>query len=669
MQSIIKEEREDRENNSCLLCEYKIMKFQIEFKKKTFIPTAIAFFVMLGFCLYSGKTPLMAVLFGAVYFAIKNMNVILTPKLNALWVALEVIVCSLFTELLIHHMLLLPEDRVRITEEKWILNLLCCLVAYLVMICITARPKIACMITYIFLMSLAGVNYFVYKFRGNEFSFNDIKAIFTGLSVASEYEFTLDTRAAMAVVLSIVFVAAIRKINLEFKRIYMLRGATLCVAVVSVVYLVVKTQYIVTETWEQKGSYRNGYILNFVLGIRDSFVEKPEGYSVDTIKMLEDQYGVLETDAKSEEAEEAPVIIAIMNESFADLGVIGNLQTNEPVTPFLDSMQTNITKGYALSSVFGAKTPNSEWEFLTGNTMAYLPSGSVAYQQYVSEGAYSLVGTLKNQGYQCIAMHPYYSTGWSRNKIYPLLGFEESYFMDDFNQNHIVREYITDQELYDKIIAQYEAKKKGDKMFIMSITMQNHGGYNDKYDNFTENIRMTNGYYPDVNQYLSLVNTSDAALQNLIHYFSNVDEKVEIVFFGDHQPSLNNNFYVSLNGNGLSGLTLEQLEDLFTVPFFIWTNYETETTTDVHTSLNYLSTMVLDKAGIELPPYEKFLCDMQKDIPAMNARGYYSAKDGCFKHYQDADGEEAEMLNYYQILQYNSMFDKRHKSEVFFSEE
>lgn len=669
MQSIIKEEREDRENNSCLLCEYKIMKFQIEFKKKTFIPTAIAFFIMLGFCLYSGKTPLMAVLFGAIYFAIKNITVTLTPKLNGLWVALEVIVCSLFTELLIHHMLLLPEDRVRITKEKWILNLLCCLVAYLVMICITARPKIACMITYIVLMSLAGINYFVYKFRGNEFSFNDFKAIFTGLSVASEYKFTLDTRAAMAVVLSIVFVAAIRKINLEFKRIYMLRGTTLCVAVISIVYLVGKTEYIVTETWEQKGSYRNGYILNFVLGIRDSFVEKPEGYSADTIKMLEDQYGVTETDANAEASEEAPVIIAIMNESFADLGVIGNLQTNEPVTPFLDSMQTNITKGYALSSVFGAKTPNSEWEFLTGNTMAYLPSGSVAYQQYVSEGAYSLVGTLKNQGYQCIAMHPYYSTGWSRNKIYPLLGFEESYFMDDFNQNHIVREYITDQELYDKIIAQYEAKKKGDKMFIMSITMQNHGGYNDKYDNFTENIRMTNGYYPDVNQYLSLVNTSDAALQNLIHYFSNVDEKVEIVFFGDHQPSLNNNFYVSLNGNGLSGLTLEQLEDLFTVPFFIWTNYETETTTDVHTSLNYLSTMVLDKAGIELPPYEKFLCDMQKDIPAMNARGYYSAKDGCFKHYQDADGEEAEMLNYYQILQYNSMFDKRHKSEVFFSEE
>ena len=646
------------------------MRFQIEFKKKPVITTAIAFFVMLGFCLYSGKTPLMALLFGVIYFAIKNINIELTPKLNGLWLALELIVCSVFTEILIQHMLLVPEDRIRISDEKRFLNILCCLVAYLVMVCITARPKIACMITYIFLMSLAGINYFVYQFRQNEFSFNDLKSIFTGLSVASEYHFAMDTRAAMAVVVSIVFVAAIRKINLNFKRIYIMRGITLCAAVLSIVYLVPKTQYIVTETWEQKGTYRNGYVLNFVLGIRDSFVKKPEGYSADTIKMLEDKYGVTETGAAGKDSDEqAKVIITIMNESFADLGVIGDLQTNEAVTPFLDSLHANVTRGYTLSSVFGAKTPNSEWEYLTGNTMAYLPSGSVAYQQYVSDGAYSLVGTLKNQGYTCIAMHPYYSTGWSRNKIYPILGFDETHFLEDFNQNNIVREYVTDQELYDQIIAKYEQKQEDEKLFVMGITMQNHGGYNDKYDNFTENIRMTNGYYPDVNQYLSLVNTSDAALKNLIDYFSNVDEKVEIVFFGDHQPSLNNNFYANLNGCGLSGLTIDQLEDLFTVPFFIWTNYETETKEDVHTSLNFLSTMVLEKAGLELPPYEKFLLDLQQEVPAMNARAYYSAKDGCYKHYNEAEAEEAEMLNYYQILQYNDMFDKRNRSDVFFAKQ
>ena len=639
--------------------------------------TAIIFCIMLALCLYSGKTPVMAFVFGACYFLIKNSTICLPQKFSYALLLLEVVVSSIFTVVMIQHMLLTPEYRVKMTSSKWILNVLCCMVVYLTFIFITARPKIACMISYIALVSFGGVNYFVYQFRQNEFTFGDLKAISTGLSVATEYHFALDTRAAMVVILSILFVAALRKVNLSFRRAYLLRGTCLCLAIVSVSYVAIKADALVTETWEQKGTYRNGYLLNFVMGIRDSFVEKPEDYSLDTVSMLEEKYG---TDADvladsgatadtgtAADTEDAPVIIAIMNESFADLGVIGDLQTNEPVTPFLDSMTTNVTKGYALSSVFGAKTPNSEWEFLTGNTMAYLPSGSVAYQQYVSGDTYSLVSTLTGYGYNCVSMHPYYATGWSRNKVYPLLGFEKSLFIDDFDQTNIVREYITDEELYNKIISQYEQKQADEKLFIMGVTMQNHGGYTDYYSNFDENIRMTNGYYSDVNQYLSLVNTSDEALQKLITYFEGVDQKVEIVFFGDHQPSLNSSFYSQLNHKGLSGLTIEELENLFTVPFFIWTNYETQTEDVAYTSLNYLSTMVLEKAGLKLTPYNRFLQDMMELVPAMNSRGYYSTQDGCFKHYVDATGEEAEMLDYYQILQYNDMFDKKNRSDVFFS--
>ena len=43
------------------------------------------------------------------------------------------------------------------------------------------------------------------------------------------------------------------------------------------------------ESWEQKGSYRNGYLMNFVLGIRDSIITAPEGYSEEAITELENQ--------------------------------------------------------------------------------------------------------------------------------------------------------------------------------------------------------------------------------------------------------------------------------------------------------------------------------------------------------------------------------------------
>lgn len=644
------------------------MKFRFELKKKNYIVTAIAFVFMLGFCLYSGKTPLMAVLFSAIYFGIKGLNVELHPKLTYVWVLLELLVSAIFTALLIQTVLLTPDLRGKISTYRLFLNILCCVVVYLGALFLSARPKIAFSVSYICLMLFASVDYFVYQFRQNEFQFADLSSAGTGLSVASEYKFQMDTRVAMGIMLSILFVAAVRKVNLTIKRKYVLRLASLFAAVGCAIYIASNTNSINTETWEQKGTYRNGYLLNFVLGTRDSFVAKPKVYSLDTVKKLEKKYGTDATKnvSSNKKDSDAPVIIAIMDESFADLSVIGDLETNEPVTPYLQSMNENIIKGHALSSVFGAKTPNSEWEFLTGNTMAFLPSGSVVYQQYIPSNTISLVSTLESYGYKTVSMHDYYKTGWSRNKVYPLLGFDNSYFLDFFDQTKIARDYVTDQEIFDKIIEQYKNKKPDEKLFIHAVTMQNHGGYHDEYDNFNDNIVMTNGYYPDVNQYLSLTNMTDKALQNLIDYFQNVDQKVEIVFYGDHQPSLNSNFYRQLNGKGLSGLSMQELENLFTVPFFIWTNYPTDTQTVDYTSFNYLATMVTKRAGLELTPYQKFLDDMRQTIPAMNSRGYYSKEQGGFIHYNQATGKEKEFLNNYEVLQYNDMFDKNHKSKVFF---
>lgn len=642
--------------------------------------TLVMFVIMLVFCIRSHVMVAAAFGGGILYFLIKTLYLkkkepekpwkkeekksplIWLRKLSPVWIALELFLSAFLTEWMVQFLLLEPENRGRISSSHAWLNVWCCLIWILFWLVITASPKLSCMIGHITLLSLAGINYFVYQFRGNEFSFGDLKAASTGLSVASKYQFVLEDRAVYIIILAILYVAFIRRLNFKFQKKWMLRLGALAVGCILTSYVATKSENIVMESWEQKGTYRNGYVLNFILSVRDSFVSAPDGYSTEAIQELEDQYG------KSENAgsKDDPTIIVIMNESFADLGVIGDLATNEEVTPFLNSMSENTIKGKAISSVFGAKTPDSEWEFLTGNSMAFLPSGSVPYQQYVSGDTYSLVSTLKERGYTCLAMHPYYETGWSRNKVYPLMGFDEMHFIDYFDQNNIMREYITDEELYNKIINKYEEKDSDEKMFIMSVTMQNHGGYTDYYPNFESDIKMTNGYYSDVNQYLSLIHQSDQALEKLISYFEGVDDKVEIVFFGDHQPSLNSNFYRQLNHKGLSGLTLQQLEDLFTVPFFIWTNYESEEKTVDITSLNFLSTMALEKADIELPTYNRFLKDLMEVVPAMNSRAFYSKEYNSFRHYNESSGEETELLNEYQMLQYNNMFDKKNTSDVFF---
>ena len=109
---------------------------------------------------------------------------------------------------------------------------------------------------------------------------------------------------------------------------------------------------------------------------------------------------------------------------------------------------------------------------------------------------------------------------------------------------------------------------------------------------------------------MSLLNHSDKALEKFISYFENVEEPVEIVFFGDHFPSLKSKFYKSLNGKGLSNLNLQQLQDLYTIPFMIWTNYDTEEVEVEISSINYLATLALERAGLPLPAYNQFLMDM-----------------------------------------------------------
>ena len=339
-------------------------------------------------------------------------------------------------------------------------------------------------------------------------------------------------------------------------------------AILGSVYIGSETADTVTETWEQKGSYKNGYILNFVLSVRDYFVQPPEGYSTETIAALEAGY----TEYVGDMPEEKPTVIVIMSESYSDLSVVGNLVTNQEVTPYYNSLKENTIKGYALSSVFGAKTANSEWEFMSGNSMAFLPDGAVVYQQYITEEPTTLVSNMKNFGYNCVALHPYYETGWSRNLVYPDIGFDEMYFLEHFDENEMVRRYISDEEYYNKIIERFESKSGNEDLFIMSISMQNHGGYTEKYESFPENIRVLGGTYEDANQYLSLLNKSDKALEKFITYFQNVEEPVEIVFFGDHLPSLKSKFFKSLNGKGLSGLDLQELQKLYTIPFMIWTN-------------------------------------------------------------------------------------------------
>ena len=117
--------------------------------------------------------------------------------------------------------------------------------------------------------------------------------------------------------------------------------------------------------WDLNSSYETeGYLLSTVIAGTYLVKEKPAGYSTAAVEEIyREQCEWAESEEEAEEGEKiVPVnVICIMNESFSDLRVTGELETNEEVLPFFDSLEENALKGSLYMPVFGAGTSNSEF--------------------------------------------------------------------------------------------------------------------------------------------------------------------------------------------------------------------------------------------------------------------------------------------------------------------
>lgn len=547
--------------------------------------------------------------------------------------------------------------------ELILLNVGICLVfqQFLLIFSSNIRFSVVCGCCVPVLLSVA--NDYVFRFRGNELTPLDFLSVGTAANVATKYDFTptppmIYTFALIGLLSLGMFCLPKWEITRNWRICMTELGITAAVFVAVIGGCTQKSP----RYWMNYGAIYNGYILNFTLQFKDIYVPEPEGYSNDTIDALESTYPEENKDSLS-----YPDIIVIMDESFANLGVFENeLSTNMEVMPFISSLQENTVWGYLNASVFGGSTANSEYEFLSGNSMAFLPQGSIVYQQFISDDSYSLISVLKEQGYDCVAMHPYYANGWMREAVYSQMGFDEMYFLEDFPQEQLIREYVSDQEMFEYIIDYHEQHDENTPLFLFGVTMQNHGGYSYEGPNYETKIHLE-GYsreYPDAEQYLTLIHETDKAVEYLIEYYESIDRDVVIAFFGDHMPKLDNAFYEELNCGSFHTLDEQMRKQM--VPFFVWANFDIEEKDVPCSSINYLSTYVLEAAGISLPPYYQFLKQTESLIPAINAYGYYSQEKQGFISLEEASGAEAEAINTYEILQYNNIFDKEGRSELFF---
>ncbi len=605
------------------------------------------------------------------------------------------------------------------SPATFFMNYMAYLLFYVVVFFITSRFRmtIAIVNTVLFIFGMA--NYYVDLFRGTPLVPMDILAVGTGMNVAAGYDYKLSWQIVMAaLMLILIFVMQHQMVNIrpQVRRSKIMVRATALAYILIIASTVYGTDVLADhgfkpDFWNQsRGYHSSGIWYNFCLNTKYLHVSEPDGYTSDGVSdLVQDVIDRIDPDPDNETSinlltgedtytpsGEKPNVIAIMNETFSDPGTLGDLQTNMDYLPFYHSLTENTIKGTLSVPVFGAGTSNSEYEFLTGNSISTLPSGSSVYESYIDGAQPSLVSTLENQGYSSLAFHPYFADGWNRPSVYNDMGFDDFISMEDLidpnvvaeyketndedafieqvealypeEDNMLLRRFISDSYDYEKVEEMYEQRDPSKPFFLFNVTMQNHGGYDRSYLNFNEEIRITNmmGYYPKAERYLSLLKKSDEALEELITYFSNVDEPTVIVMFGDHQASVENAFYEELYGKSLDDLTEEEQQSRYNTPFMIWANYDIDEATVDNISANYLSTLLLQVAGLELTPYNEYLAALYQEIPVIDTVGYRGS-DGVIYDKTDKTSPFADLIHGYDCITYNNLLDTKNRDWTLFT--
>lgn len=541
--------------------------------------------------------------------------------------------------------------------------------------CICGKIKISLYTTSFLIFIVGIVNHFITAFRGTPLVPWDIFSLNVAITVLPTFKFTVTKKLIIGILLFLITFIILRKSkfdsfkNGKFKisyRILVLVGTVTFIICFYLTNLI--SIFNLDENWDPKEEYHNnGLVASLFKQSRNLIISKPDGYDVDSITKLASTIEVPLVNHEDDENYEMPNIIAIMNESFSNLSIIGDFSTNTEYLPFFNSLSENTIKGNLHVSIFGATTPNSEWEFLTSNTMAFVPKRTVPYQQYVLRKSFSLASILKDQGYITNAIHCYYPQGYNRNLAYPRLGFDSFYSMNELQNLEFIREYPDDFSTYRNIIKLFEEKNENEKLFNFTLTMQNHGSYTD--ENFENTVIAENGEYPKLNQYLSLIKIADESLKYLIDYFSNQEEHTIIVLFGDHQPYVEDEFYSSLLSKKYEDInSKEATEKKYITPFMIWANYDIDTSaysnlTDI--SANYLASLVLDVAQMQKTPYLQFLDELRKEIPIITGNGYID-KNGIYHDFSE-ENEYSKLIENYHYLQFNNMFDNSNKLTSLFT--
>ncbi len=500
------------------------------------------------------------------------------------------------------------------------------------------------------------VNFFVVKFHGSPLLFSEFANFQTAMNVVGGYRLIWERRLTWMLLLCLAELIAAYLLRLSRKRggkFWNWREALRTLAAFAALSLLLwlslfvwerpKPRNTISWTWRE-GVNGYGYPAIIVEDVDRSihYLRQPEGYDAEHLDALQP--------AASEAPAVCPDVILIINETFWDPAEYTDLTTDVDYMAEFYGID-GAHYGKAVVPSVGGGTNNTEFEVLTGNSMALLTRYAPFNYVPLNKEETSAPRYLKALGYRSAALHCEPATNYSRNKAYPAMGFDTVVMG---NENFVCRNYgkrrNLDEDNYQDMLRVGESLGDGPR-FLYLLTFQNHGGW-ETNDASLDTVHVQEdfgGLNDDLDEFLTSIRMSGAAFRALTEQLANSERPTVVCMVGDHAAS----FVTDLPAREEYGATEKEIKQR-TVPYVIWANFEL----DMPEQSGYASTvdlmaMVYRAAGLPTSAYQNVILALHDRVPVRTTNGLYL----------DAAGEmgklagspyEAEILRYYE-LEYNTL--------------
>lgn len=461
----------------------------------------------------------------------------------------------------------------------FLLNFLPIIMSIIIIMFIFNSLRLSIILNSILFNVLAYINYVKIIYRQEPLKFSDYKFVREALIMSKTYSLKIDYKVILMVLLFgfILYLVSkkigVRKYNIEHRVLGIVVVATLFfIFTIRVAYNFRVYEKMGAKsglnTWQELNGYQArgfSYPLLYTLQYRKGYIYKD--YDKNNAIEIARKYG----DTNIPDNEKINIVV-VMLESYKDFYKFQSDKLKFNINPyeyFLKLKEESIY-GDLIVDTFGGGTITSESCFWSGYRIS--PNYDVKRN--------TLVSYLKSQGYNTDALHPSDGLFNNRINIYPNVGFDNFYNVQNYFEDfYTPGDIITDDIFFPELVKIYEDKVSQNKpYFSFSITYQNHGPYINSYNvsgvEYIENMdHYDQEQYTAFNNYLDGIYKTTKALPTLVDSFRVKEEPVLLVLFGDHSPSMGEGeIGFEMLGINHNLDTRAGLLNTYETPYIIWAN-------------------------------------------------------------------------------------------------